>query len=58
MKSITNLGIAIALGVGIGLAMGAAFHQAVTGVAIGTTVGIAAAALTLLNGVGRGKTSC
>jgi len=58
MSSITNLGIAIALGVGIGLAMGVAFHQSTTGLAIGTTVGIAAAALTLLNGVRRRKDSC
>ena len=58
MKSMTNLGVATALGVGIGLAMGVAFHKAATGIAIGTRVGIAAVALTLLNGARRGKTSC
>jgi len=56
MRSIRNLGVAIALGAGIGVAMGAAFHQAASGAAIGIVVGITAAGLTLANEIRQGRT--
>ena len=49
---------AVVLGGGIGCALGAAFHQMASGIALGVAAGIFAAALQLRTGLGRRKTSC
>jgi len=58
MRNTMSLAAAVVLGGGVGCALGAAFHQIGTGVALGVAAGIFAAALELKPGWGRRKTSC
>ena len=59
MKNTMSLLSAVVLGGGIGCALGMAFHQMASGIALGVAAGIVtAAALELRTGFGRRKTSC